>query len=182
MKLDPTAVVDEIEALYESRGGASYGERVTMFEHSLLTALAAEQAGAGEMLVAACLLHDVGHLLVEPDDEWGKHTHDSIGADWLAQRFALAVSEPIRHHVAAKRYLCVIDPGYHDQLSPASQYTLTKQGGPMTPEEVSAFEQLEYRDEAVQLRRWEDAFGKLAAATIPSFSRYRPLLEKLVMA
>ena len=103
MNLDRTGVVDEIEALFKSRGSESYGEKVTMFEHSLLTALTAERAGADEVLIAACLLHDIGHLLVEPDDDWGKHTHDSIGADWLSQRFALAVSEPTRHHVAAKR-------------------------------------------------------------------------------
>ena len=180
MKLEPSAVVDEIEALFNSRGSESYGERVTMFEHSLLTALTAEQAGANETLIAACLLHDVGHLLVEPDDAWGKHTHDSIGADWLAERFAPAVSEPTRHHVAAKRYLCAIDPGYHDKLSTASQYTLTKQGGPMGSEEIVAFEELDYHEEAVQLRRWEDSFGKLSDVAAPQFSRYRVLLESLV--
>ena len=181
MNLLATAVVDEIEVLFKSRGSESYGERVTMFEHLLLTALTAEQAGADEALIAACLLHDIGHLLVEPDDEWGKHTHDSIGADWLAERFALAVSEPTRHHVAAKRYLCAVDTGYHEQLSPASQYTLTKQGGPMSPEEIVAFEKLDYHGEAIQLRRWEDAFEKLSDVAIPRFSRYRPLLERLVV-
>ena len=180
MNVGATPVVEEIEQLYERHGGELYGERVTMFEHSLLTAQTAEQAGADDALVAACLLHDIGHLLAEPDDEYGKHTHDSIGADWLAQRFPAAVSEPARHHIAAKRYLCAIDPFYHDRLSAPSQYTLTKQGGPMTPPEVEAFEQLEYHQEAVQLRRWEDAFGKLDGVAVPSFSHYRSLLEKLV--
>ena len=153
-----------------------------MLKHSLLTVQAAEQAGADDELIAASLLHDIGHLLVEPDDEYGKHTHDSIGAAWLAERFPPAVSEPTRHHVAAKRYLCAIDPDYHDRLSPASQYTLTKQGGPMTPGELAAFEQLDHQPEAAQLRRWEDAFGKLDDAAIPPFAHYRSLLERLVVA
>ena len=178
---EPVAVVDEIEKLYSRHGGEPYGEKITMFEHSLLTAQAAELAGADDELIAASLLHDIGHLLVEPDDEYGKHTHDSIGADWLAERYPPAVSEPVRHHVTAKRYLCAIDPGYHGRLSPASQYTLTKQGGPMTPAEVAAFEQLDHQSEAVQLRRWEDAFGKLDDATILPFDHYRPLLERLVV-
>lgn len=174
-------VVDEIERLYLERGSEAYGERVTMFEHSLLTAATAEAAGAADTLVAACLLHDVGHLLVEPDDEYGKHTHDEVGADWLAERFSKAVSEPTRHHVAAKRYLCAVEPGYYDELSPASQYTLSKQGGPMSEGEVRNFERLAYFADAVQLRRWEDGFAKQEAADVPDFARYRPLLERLAL-
>ena len=180
MSIEVASVVDEIESLYLTQGDEPHGEKVSMFQHSLLTARKAEQAGASNELIAACLLHDVGHLLVEPDDEYGKHTHDSIGADWLAERFPPAVSEPVRHHVAAKRYICGIDPGYHDQLSSASQYTLTKQGGPMTPGEIEAFERLEYHKDALQLRRWEDGFGKIDDEVAPEFSRFRPLLEKLV--
>lgn len=169
MNVHANIVVDEIEELYRGKGHKPYGEVVTLFEHSLLTAQTAEHEGADEELIAACLLHDIGHLLVEPDNEYGKHTHDLIGADWLARHFRPGVSEPPRHHVAAKRYLCAIDPGYHDLLSPASQYTLTKQGGPMTPTEIVVFEQLDHHDDAVQLRRWEDALGKIADVPVPSF-------------
>lgn len=178
---DPSTVVDEIEMLYRTEGSEPYGERITMREHMLLTARAAELAGADYALIAACLLHDVGHLLVEPDDEYGKHSHDYIGAEWVADRFPPIVSEPVRHHVAAKRYLCAVDPGYHDQLSAASRHTLSKQGGPMTSDEVEAFQRVEYFEEAVQLRRWEDVLGKLDEATVPTFDRYRPALEKLVI-
>ena len=82
-----TALFDEIERLYTDRGREAYGEAVTMLEHSLITAMTAQRAGATPEMVAACLLHDIGHLLVEPDDEFGKHTHDTIGANWLADRF-----------------------------------------------------------------------------------------------
>ena len=176
---DPAAIVDEIEELYRREGDEPYGERVTMLEHMLLTAQTAERAGASDELIAACLLHDVGHLLVEPDDEYGKHTHDEIGAAWLSDRFPAVVSEPVRLHVGAKRYLCGVDPSYHDQLSAASQYTLTKQGGPMSDEEIEAFERIPHHGDAVTLRRWEDAYGKLDDTTVPSFDRYRPLLERL---
>lgn len=172
-------VVADIEALYVSRGGEMYGEAVTMFEHSLLTAATAEAAGAPDELVAACLLHDIGHLLVEPDDEYGKHSHDEVGADWLAARFPPAVSEPTRHHVAAKRYLCAIEPVYYEVLSAASQYTLTMQGGAMSADEITDFESQPYFAHAVQLRRWEDGFAKAAGVEVPKFGRYRALLERL---
>ena len=173
-------VVAEIESLYAAGGDEPYGEAVTMTEHMLLTAQTAASEGAPETLVAACLLHDIGHLLVAPDDEFGKHTHDSIGADWVAERFPRAVSEPVRLHVDAKRYLCAIDPDYHSRLSPASQYTLTKQGGPMSESEVARFESLEYHEDALRLRRWEDSYGKNDDTDAPPFEEFRPLIERLV--
>ena len=176
------AVIDEIESIYRTKGAEPYGEKITLFEHSLLTALTAESQGASEELVAACLLHDIGHLLVEPDDAFGKHTHDEIGGDWLARRFPAAVSEPVRLHVAAKRYLCAIDPGYYDRLSAASQYTLTKQGGPMTTDEAEVFASSEHVEDAIKLRQWEDDFGKQGDVEIPEFDRFRALIERLVVA
>ena len=175
-------VVAEIETLYATGGDEPYGEAVSMREHMLLTAQTAATEGAPDSLIAACLLHDIGHLLVEPDDEFGKHTHDSIGAEWVAARFPRAVSEPVRLHFEAKRYLCAVEPSYHEQLSPASQYTLTKQGGPMSAQEVSRFESLEFHADALRLRRWEDQFGKDEASAVPSFEKFRPLLERLVLA
>ncbi len=171
--------VDELAELMAARGGRNYGENISIAEHSLLTAASAESHGAPDALVAACLLHDVGHWLDEPDDEYGIHSHGDTGADWVAKRWPAAVAEPVRLHVAAKRYLCATDPDYHDRLSPASQYTLTKQGGPMSAEEVAAFEARPHSDDAVQLRQWEDDFGKLSGRTIPPLSHFRPLLERL---
>lgn len=89
------------------------------------------------------------------------------------------MAEPVRLHVEAKRYLCGREPYYHDQLSPASQYTLTQQGGAMSSAEVIRFEAQPYFDEAVQLRRWEAAYGKLADVELPPLSRFRPLFERL---
>ena len=173
-------VIDTIAEMYDSEGLEPYGEQVTMRDHMLLTAQRAVDEGATDELVAACLLHDVGHLLVVPDDEYGKHTHDQIGADWLTKHFPPAVSEPVRKHIEAKRYLCGTDPTYHAKLSPASQYTLTKQGGPMSSPEIEQFEREAYFEDALKLRRCEDESGKIAGSRPPDFEMFRAILERLI--
>src|SRR5690349_24326992 len=112
----------------------------------------AEAAGAPAPLVAAALLHDVGHLRSETDAR-----HGTGGARWLAQWFGPEVTEPVRLHVAAKRYLCAVEPGYAETLSPASVYTLGVQGGPMRGAELAEFAAGPYADDACRLRRWDDA-------------------------
>jgi gamma-butyrobetaine dioxygenase len=110
-------VVEEIEALFARHGSESYGEGVTMLQHALQTAALAHAEGADDSLVIAALLHDVGHFLQPTDDSYGYHKHDRSGGEWLAQRFSPAVSEPVRLHVAAKRYLCATEAEYFRQLS-----------------------------------------------------------------
>ena len=90
------SAADELSALMDDRGRLNYGENVTIAEHSLLTAAAAEQQGHHDTLVAACLMHDVGHWLDEPDDGYGIYDHGDLGGDWVAARFDAAVSEPVR--------------------------------------------------------------------------------------
>lgn len=173
------SVVDEFESLLQTQGIEPYGENISIAEHVLLTALAAEEAGASDNLIAACLLHDVGHWLDEPDDAYGNHSHGELGGDWVAERFGPEISEPVRLHVQAKRYLCSVDATYHDRLSSASVYTLSKQGGPMSDDEAHAFEKQPYADDACTLRRLEDEFGKLTKIEAPSLDRYAELLLKL---
>ena len=173
------SATDELAALMADRGRQNYGENISIAEHSLLTALVAEEQGESDTLVAACLLHDVGHFLDEPDDAYGIHSHADLGGEWVACRFGAAIAEPVRLHVDAKRYLCARTPEYHDHLSSASQYTLTKQGGPMTDTEAARFEAGSYADDAVQLRRLEDDLGKLARVDTPSLEHFRPLLDRL---
>ena len=94
-------------------------------EHALQAALLAEKSGAKPALIAAALLHDIGHLLHElPEDiaEQGVDTqHEALGSAWLSQHFGPEVSESVRLHVAAKRYLCRVEPAYFDALSEASK-------------------------------------------------------------
>jgi phosphonate degradation associated HDIG domain protein len=177
------SVVEEILALYEARGaGAYFGERVSMTEHGLQAAYLARAESAPQKLIVAALLHDIGHLLEQvPGDieDWTSDArHEDSGARWLAQRFAPEVSEPVRLHVRAKRYLCAIDSGYFARLGPASVHTLKLQGGPMPAPEVAQFEGEPFCKEAVRVRRWDDQ-AKVAGLATPSLSAYVALIESL---
>jgi [1-hydroxy-2-(trimethylamino)ethyl]phosphonate dioxygenase len=177
------SVADEILAIYDSRGaGAYYGEAVSMTEHALQAAHFAAAAGAAPPLVAAALLHDIGHLIdIVADDiaDWREDAHhEVIGSRWLAQRFPAAVYEPVRLHVPAKRYLCATDTGYVAMLSPASVHTLKLQGGPMAAHEVAAFDAEAFHVDAVRIRRCDDQ-GKVAGLKTAGLADYRALLEGL---
>ena len=177
---DPAEI---IAALFASEGAAEYfGEPVTQAEHMLQAAALAERDGADDALVAAALLHDVGHftgtvtgrdLMAGTDDR-----HSETGAAWLARWFGEAVTEPVRLHVDAKRYLCAVAPNYAAALSQASVYTLGVQGGPMQGSELAAFEASPYAAAACRVRRWDDA-AKDPQATVPGFDHFRPLLRRL---
>lgn len=177
-----TDVADELTSIYAQRGsGAYFGEAVTQTQHGLQAAYFAEQHGAPESLVLASLLHDVGHLIEPaPDDlaDWQQDArHELSGSRWLAARFGPEVSEPVRLHVPAKRYLCATDASYFRQLSAASVTTLALQGGPMSEAETRAFETEPYWRQAVLLRQFDDQ-GKLAGLNTPPFERYRPMIER----
>jgi phosphonate degradation associated HDIG domain protein len=177
---DPVRVIAE---LFATEGAGEYlGEPVTQAAHMLQAAALAEAAGAGPELVAAALLHDVGHFtgavsgheLMNGRD----NRHSAAGADWLAQWFGPGVTQPVRLHVAAKRYLCAVEPGYFGSLSEASVFTLRVQGGPMSQAETAGFEASPWCTPALRLRRWDDA-AKDPAARVPAFGYYRPLLRAL---
>ena len=138
-------VTDEILAIFQKwRSSAYFGESVSMTEHALQAAFFARTAGAPPTLIVAALLHDIGHLVDDvPSDiaDWTTDAHhEQVGSSWLAQRFRPEVSEPVRLHVPAKRYLLATDAEYFAKLSPASVITLKLQGGPMAAHEVAKFE------------------------------------------
>jgi phosphonate degradation associated HDIG domain protein len=177
------SVFDEVLTLFSRRGAAAYiGEPLTVKEHSLQTAFFAQQAHAPPALVVASLLHDVGHLLEEvPDDidAWTQDAyHEELGSRWLAERFGSAVAEPVRLHVAAKRYLCATSPNYLEKLSSASVHTLSLQGGPMSATEIARFQEQPHYKDALRVRIWDDR-GKIAGLVTPQISDYRPLIESL---
>ncbi len=174
--------LDEITSLFGRHGAQSYfGESVSLREHSLQTAHAAQLAGAPVTLVVAALLHDVGHLIEDvPDDilEWKTDArHEEVGSGWLARRFGPEVYEPVRLHVPAKRYLCAVDRSYFARLSAASVRTLQLQGGPMSAAEVATFETERFFADAVRIRRWDDG-GKVAGLGTPALDAYGDLISQ----
>jgi [1-hydroxy-2-(trimethylamino)ethyl]phosphonate dioxygenase len=179
-------VIDLIEDIFLRRGADSYlGERVTMSEHMLQAAQLAEAEDGSDAMIAAALLHDIGHYADEfPEDALERgidNRHEVAGGRLLEPFFPPEVTEPVRLHVATKRYLCAVDPGYVATLSPASAHTLRLQGGPMGPEEVLAFERGPHKDAAVKVRRWDEA-AKVEGRPTPPFAHYRPVLERIVAA
>jgi phosphonate degradation associated HDIG domain protein len=178
------ASVDEVLALLDGWGRERYDEEVTQLEHALQSAAHARADDADPTLVAAALLHDVGHLLVLRDggvadgDVDADLAHEARGARWLAPLFPPTVTGPIALHVAAKRYRCAVDPAYHRSLSAGSVRSLVRQGGPMDPEERARFERNPAHLDAVRLRGWDDA-GKDLQVVVPELTSYRSLLEAL---
>jgi [1-hydroxy-2-(trimethylamino)ethyl]phosphonate dioxygenase len=177
-------VIDRIEALFEVIMTSSYlGEPVTIGEHMLQAAACARRDGADEALVAAALLHDVGYYVdAAPDNEnelVPSKRHDRAGARALAPFFPQGVTEPIRLHADAKRYLCAVEPDYRGKLSDASIHTMALQGGIMDAEEAERFAKGAFCESAVAMRRWDDE-GKVAGADVPPFGEFRSMLERLV--
>jgi phosphonate degradation associated HDIG domain protein len=179
-------VVDAIFRLFTKGGDAAYfGEAVTQSAHAVQAAHLAELANAPDSLVVAALLHDIGHLLHGlPEtiaDEGVDARHEDGGAAWLARHFDPDVVDPVRLHVAAKRYLCAIDPAYLEQLSPASRRSLNLQGGPFKSAAVRAFESEPHHRAAVSLRRWDDQ-AKTPGLDVPGLEHYRQRMKAAVVA
>jgi phosphonate degradation associated HDIG domain protein len=174
-------IVNEIFEAFEKRGGTAYfGEPVSVLEHSIQAAVAAEQAGAAPSLVVAALLHDIGHLIHHMPEDVADHGinlhHEELACNWLSQYFGPEVTEPIRLHVAAKRYLCRVEPEYIRGLSPASIQSLGLQGGPLIDEEAEEFTRSPYFQRAILIRRWDD-LAKVPGLAAPDLQHYRSLLE-----
>jgi predicted HD phosphohydrolase len=169
--------VDELLDLYERWGAEHYDEEVAQLDHALQRGARAAADGAAEPLVAAALLHDAGHLLALRDGSVGPH--ERTAPAFMAALFPASVTAPIALHVAAKRYLCAVEPDYHAGLSAGSKRSLRRQGGPMAAGELAAFQATLGWANAVALRRWDDA-GKVDGAAVPGLANYEPLLRSLV--
>lgn len=174
--------LDDIARLFEARGGRRYsGEPVTQLEHALQSAQLAELAGASDALIAAALLHDLGHLINDlgetPTLRGIDDKHQFVALPFLRGLFGDDVLEPIKLHVDAKRYLCVRGDGtlsgaeYWAALSEDSKRSLELQGGVFTAVEARAFIARPFAADAVKLRRWDD-LAKTAGAATPPLSHY----------
>ncbi len=180
----PTApTIDDVLSLFERRGDSEYGgEPVTQLEHALQAAALAEMEGATPALIAAALLHDVGHLLhdlpVDAPDHGVDDRHESAAFNYLQQLFPQEVTEPVRLHVVAKRYLCAVDPDYQSTLSRPSVVSLELQGGPMSDAEAAHFRDVPFSQDAVRLRHWDDA-AKVPQKQTPRLEHFAKYLHQV---
>jgi phosphonate degradation associated HDIG domain protein len=180
-----TVIIDRIFSLFERFGAERYGEHATQLQHALQAAELARRGGCTSALIAASLLHDVGQLM----DDAGHAAqtqgidarHEIRGAEFLAAYFPASVSEPVRLHVAAKRYLCAVEATYLDELSGASRLSLRYQGGPMTAAETARFVAEPFYADAVTLRRFDDS-GKQPDWNPSALTFYWLLLESLLIS
>lgn len=177
-------IVAEIQGLLEGKAEGRYGlSFINQQQHALQAAWLAEQGGHGDAMIAAALLHDVGHLVhhlgENPADEGIDDMHEELGNAWLVKYFGPEVTEPVRLHVAAKRYLCAAEPDYFAKLSPDSVKSLALQGGPMSAAEVAQFEANPMFREALQLRRWDEQ-AKVKGLETPPVAHFMPAVARCV--
>ena len=181
----PTTVAELLD-LYERRGGEHYGEGVSQRDHGLQCAARARDDAATPELIAAALLHDVGHLIVDTqanndfDLAINDDHHDAVGGRCLAAIFGPRVSQPVALHVTAKRWLCTVDRTYLARLSAASQQTFRAQGGALDDAARQRFEAHPGFDDALRVRRWDDD-AKVSGAPVREFADYREMLDALVL-
>ncbi|SMR82188.1 phosphonate degradation operons associated HDIG domain protein [Aliiroseovarius halocynthiae] len=182
--LTPENIVAFIGGIFDRRGDEEYlGEDVTMAEHMLQGATFAEQNGQSEEIIVGALLHDIGHFTSEfgtyhPDDTQDRH-HEDAGAEVLEQFFPSVITDCVRFHVAAKRYLCATKPSYFDRLSAASVHTLELQGGPMSEDEVTTFEKNPNLKQIIAVRYLDEA-GKRAGMETPDYWHFAPMVQRMV--
>ena len=178
-------IVDHIVQIFADQGDQEYlGEPVTMAQHMLQSAYFADQAGEGEAVIIAALLHDIGHFTGDQGsftmaDQHDRH-HEDAGAAFLEAHFPPIVADCARHHVAAKRYLCATEITYFDRLSEASIHSLRLQGGPMTAAEVAAFDREPNKDAILRVRTYDEA-GKDPQLEVPGLTSYRAMLGRVAL-
>lgn len=176
--------LDTIAALLTERGNGHYGlSGVLQVQHALQAAWLAERDGRQPALIAAALLHDIGHLVhdlgEDPAAQGVDDRHEEVGQAYLSQLFGPEVTEPVRLHVAAKRYLCGAEADYFGRLSPDSVRSLSLQGGPMSAGEMAAFLDNPHAQAAVQLRRYDEA-AKVKGLETPPVAHFMPYVAQCV--
>lgn len=176
------SIREDLLEIYGRRAAKRYGlSDVTQLQHALQAATNAEAAGESPAIIVASLLHDVGHMIHDLGEDFLERgvddTHEDRGASWLARRFGPAVSEPVRLHVPAKRYLCTVE-NHYEKLAKDSRRSLELQGGRMTIEEVEAYRRETFGDAAIRLRRYCDA-AKNPTAKTPPFEHFLSYAEAL---
>ncbi len=177
-------IVDFIGSIFERCGSEEYlGEPVTMGQHMLQGATIAEQNSQPEEIIVGALLHDIGHFTSEfgtfSMNDTKDRFHEEAGAEVLERFFPSVITDCVRYHVAAKRYLCATKPSYFDRLSEASIHSLNLQGGPMSAEEVAEFQKNPNLDKIIQVRYLDEA-GKHPDMETPDYWHFAPMVQRMV--
>lgn len=180
---DPRLV--RIAELIELRADGQYGlAEINQRQHALQAAWLAERQGCPASLIAAALLHDIGHMIHDLGHDAAEKgvddKHEVLGHEFLAAMFGPDVTEPVRLHVAAKRYLCAVEPDYFSRLSRDSVVSLALQGGPMSAAEVAEFEAVPQYRAAVQLRRFDEQ-AKVKGLQTPPASHFLPYVAQVIL-
>ncbi|XP_076354089.1 2-amino-1-hydroxyethylphosphonate dioxygenase (glycine-forming)-like [Tachypleus tridentatus] len=160
-------VVNKVFTLFEKYGNRDYlGEPVTQTQHMLQCARLAENGGFPTEVVLGALFHDIGHLVGMDEDLdtmvtnetcLGAQSHEVVGERFLKELgFPSTITDLVRGHVDAKRYLVFSNMEYYKKLSDASKLTLVHQGGAMTPEEAQVFSNSPSFDSILLIRSWDD--------------------------
>ena len=158
------SIIEKIINNYKTNKSLYIGEKVTMTEHMIQSAMLAEKSNSSPSLICASLLHDYGHFILDDPDELvnqkkdGKH--EDIAYQYLKTYFNKSVVEPIKNHVRAKRYLAT-NQKYYQILSQASKVSLHLQGGVMNGEEAKEFEKEKFFDDSIKLRKFDEAAKKI---------------------
>lgn len=176
--------VEEVFGLLQRFGGADYiGEAISQLEHACQAAQMAIAQGFDDEVVLAALFHDIGHLCALNGDHpqmdgYGVMEHEKLGADYLCSHgFSPKITRLVESHVAAKRYLCFVDPEYYDRLSVASKRTLVFQGGPMNAKEAMEFRSDPLYSIILRMRQWDET-AKEEGMPLTDISIFREMAVK----
>ncbi len=171
-------IIDKIISPYLNNKFLYIGEKVTISEHMIQTAMLAEKANCSDNLICSSLLHDYGHFIIKsPDDLVNKEKdgkHEDLGFEFLNKYFIKDVVGPIKNHVKAKKYLAR-NKKYYDTLSKASKISLKLQGGMMNNNEAKEFENNEFFESSIKLRKFDEG-AKKVGLKIKSINEYKNLL------
>jgi len=178
-------IIDFFADIFNRLGSNSYlGEEVSMSEHMLQTALNAEKAGESKEVITAALLHDIGHYTGEFPENYIdlglNNRHETMGSAILEKFFPAEVTDLVRWHVDAKRYLCAVDSGYFDTLSDASVKTLKLQGGPFDDDQLAKFEENPHLEAILRVRKYDDG-GKVPGVNTPKVEHYLDIARKVLI-
>jgi len=171
-------IVDQIISSYLNNKSLYIGEKVTITEHMIQTAMLAEKNNCSNNLICSSLLHDYGHFILEnPDNlvnEGKDGKHEDVGYKFLKKYFIKDVVRPIKYHVKAKRYLAR-DKKYYHTLSEASKVSLKLQGGIMDDKEAKEFRNNKFFESSIKLRKFDEGAKKIGLK-IKSINEYKNLL------